>query len=111
VIVKDITDQVQHIQVIIADISTNNVNVFFEVGYAFAKNKPVILLAKKPETPLPFDVSSFRVLFYEDSITGKPRVEEGLRNYLKAITGKDRRRASLWSRTLTRSTPSCVCWR
>ena len=74
---------------IIADITTKNANVFFELGYAFARNKPVILLAKKTDVPLPFDVSSFRVLFYEDSIGGKPKVEEGLRNHLRAITGKD----------------------
>jgi hypothetical protein len=85
-IVKDIIDQVTAAQLVIADISEPNANVYFEVGYALALNKPSILLAKK-DTPLPFDVSGFRVLFYEDSIGGKPRVEEGLRNHLRAILG------------------------
>jgi hypothetical protein len=30
-------------------------------------------------------LGAFRVLFYEDSIAGKARIEEGLQNHLKAI--------------------------
>ena len=70
----------------IADISGVNANVYFEVGYALASKKPIILLAKK-DTELPFDVSGFRVLFYEDSIGGKAKVEEGLRKHLTALVG------------------------
>lgn len=86
VIVNDITQQVQQAKLIIADITPTNANVYFEVGYALALNKPIILLAKKG-TALPFDVSGFRVLFYEDSIGGKSRVEDGLRHHLRAILG------------------------
>ena len=86
VIVRDIINQVVNAQMVIADISVANANVYFEVGYALALNKPIILLARKG-TDLPFDVSGFRVLFYEDSIGGKAKVEEGLRNHLRAIRG------------------------
>ena len=71
-IVADIVEQVHTGQLVIADISERNPNVYFEVGYALAMRKPIILLAKKG-TSLPFDVSGFRVLFYEDSIGGSPR--------------------------------------
>jgi len=84
IIIKDVTDKIAKSHVIIADISPTNPNVYFEVGYALALQKPIILLAQK-ETPLPFDVSAFRVLFYEDSIAGKARIEQGLKNHLKAI--------------------------
>ena len=86
VIIRDIINQVVNAQLVIADISAANANVYFEVGYALALNKPIVLLAKKG-TELPFDVSGFRVLFYEDSIGGKAKVEEGLRNHLRAIRG------------------------
>ena len=86
VIVQDIVDQVVSAQLVIADISVPNANVYFEVGYALASKKPIILLAKK-NTSLPFDVSGFRVLFYEDSIGGKAKVEDGLRKHLTAIVG------------------------
>jgi hypothetical protein len=83
-IIKDVIDQILNSRVVIADISPPNPNVYFEVGYALAWGKPIVLLAKKG-TDLPFDVSAFRVLFYEDSISGKSRVEEGLKRHLRAI--------------------------
>lgn len=90
IIIKDVVEQISTCQIVIADISPSNPNVYFEVGYALALNKPIILLAQKrpPDSPLPFDISSFRVLFYDDSIGGKPRLEEGLRNHLRQILGR-----------------------
>jgi len=85
-IVGDVIDQIARAQLIIADIAPVNANVYFEVGYALALSKPMILLAKKG-TQLPFDVSGFRVLFYEDSIAGKARIEEGLTRHIRAILG------------------------
>src|SRR5206468_1652793 len=81
IIIKDVIDRIAQSQLVIADISPTNANVYFEVGYALAIGKPIILLAQRrgPEAPLPFDLSSFRVLFYDDSIGGKPKLEMGLR--------------------------------
>jgi hypothetical protein len=86
-IISDVIDQIVNSKVIIADITPPNPNVYFEVGYALALNKPIILLAQKSDKPLPFDISGFRVQFYEDSIGGKARVEDGLRKHLDAIRG------------------------
>lgn len=84
IIITDIIREISESQLIIADISPVNPNVYFEVGYSLALGKPTILLARKG-TPLPFDVAAYRVLFYEDSIGGKKRLEEGLRRHLDAI--------------------------
>jgi hypothetical protein len=84
IVIADIISEIAAAQLIIADISPANPNVYFEVGYALALKKPTILLAKKG-TPLPFDVAGFRVLFYEDSIGGKGKLEEGLRRHVSAI--------------------------
>lgn len=91
IIIKDVIDRISQSQVVIADISPTNPNVYFEVGYALALGKPIILLAQRrtSDTPLPFDLSAFRVLFYEDSIGGKPKLETGLRNHLREILGRD----------------------
>jgi hypothetical protein len=87
-IISDIVREIGSSQLVIADISpTANANVYFEVGYALALNKPTILLARKG-TPLPFDVAGFRVLFYENTIGGKGRLENGLRKHLDAILSK-----------------------
>lgn len=85
-IIADIVREISTAQLIIADITPTNANVYFEVGYALALGKPTILLARKG-TPLPFDVAGFRVLFYEDSIGGKARMEENLRRHLEALLG------------------------
>jgi len=55
------------------------------LGYAHALGKPTILLAERGKGPLPFDISGYRVLFYENTIAGKKQVEEGLRKHLTAI--------------------------
>lgn len=84
IIIADIARKIIEAKVIIADITPANTNVYYEVGYAHALNKPTILIAEKP-TQLPFDVSPYRVLFYENTIGGKARVEAGLRKHLEAI--------------------------
>lgn len=90
IIIGDVINRINQAQVIIADITPTNANVFFEVGYAFALLKPIVLLARRDNgaETLPFDVSAFRVLFYEDSIMGKARVEEGLGRHLREILGE-----------------------
>ncbi|MFN7926279.1 MAG: hypothetical protein U0Q16_39640, partial [Bryobacteraceae bacterium] len=84
-IIADITKQIVDSKVVIADITPRNPNVYYEVGYAHALKKPTILIAERNETKLPFDVSAFRTLFYENSIGGKKKIEDGLRKYLTAI--------------------------
>ena len=86
-IIRDISEQILKAQVVIADITPTNPNVFWEVGYAQALSKPLILLAEKG-TKLPFDVSGLRTLFYENSIGGRTQFDEGLRRHLSAIVGR-----------------------
>ena len=83
-IIKDIVDQIRRAEVIVADITPENPNVFYELGYADAIGKPTILLAERGRK-LPFDVSGMRVLFYENTIPGKKQLEEGLTRHLKAV--------------------------
>jgi hypothetical protein len=74
---------------VIAEITSSNPNVFYELGFAHAINKPVIMIADRQQVPtVPFDISSHRILFYENSIAGKDRFEEGLRRYISEILEK-----------------------
>jgi len=83
-IIADITKEISESRIVIAEISPSNSNVYYEVGYAHALNIPTILIAEKA-VKLPFDVSPFRTLFYENSIAGKRLVEEGFRKHIKAV--------------------------
>jgi hypothetical protein len=84
-IIADVARQIDEANFIIAEITPANPNVYYEVGYAHARGKPTVLIADREIEKLPFDVSPFRTLFYENSIDGKRRIEEGLRKHLKAI--------------------------
>lgn len=86
VILNDIITSIYNSAVIIVDITPNNPNVFYELGYAHALRKPTILLCEKgARERLPFDVSGFRTIFYDNSIGGKRKVEEKLEEYLQNI--------------------------
>lgn len=83
-IIADITKEIAESRIVIAEVSPQNSNVFYEVGYAHALNKPTILIAEK-SVKLPFDVSPFRTLFYENSIAGKRVLEEGFKKHIEAV--------------------------
>ena len=64
----------------IVDLSHEKANVYYELGYAEASRRPVIVTAKKG-TSLPFDVKDIPVLFWD----GQKGLKEQLRRKIKAI--------------------------
>jgi hypothetical protein len=88
VIFQDMQREIAQADILIAEITPVNPNVFYELGYAQALGKPTILLAQRGGT-LPFDIRSYRVVFYDDSIGGKSRVEQDLAKHLDAIHQSD----------------------
>lgn len=83
-ILADVIRRLIESSIIIAEITPQNQNVFYELGYAHAMNKPTVLVAERGKQ-LPFDVSGFRTLFYENTISGKSKIEAELRRHLEAI--------------------------
>lgn len=87
-IIADIVQRIMQSQIIIAEITPNppNANVYLEVGFAMAMRKALILIADRScPNPLPFDISPFRVMFYENTIAGKRDMEMTLIKHLSAI--------------------------
>lgn len=72
-ITQTIIDKLLSSELVIADISGNNPNVFFEMGYRKCTDKPIIHLKKKGET-IPFDVNTVRTFEYD--LTDLDNVEE-----------------------------------
>jgi hypothetical protein len=85
-IMGDIVRSIQECSVIIADVTPDNPNVFYEVGYAHGMGKATILLSDKKREKLPFDISGLRTLFYDNTIGGKSAIEERLSKHLQSIT-------------------------
>lgn len=68
---------------VIADISEQSPNVFYELGYAKALGKDVIVTAKKG-TQLPFDVCDIPTIFWET----QEDLKDGLRKCLAGLVSK-----------------------
>ncbi len=62
-ITDDLISEIIKSQICIADITGNNPNVMWEVGYAMALNKPLILLTQDIKH-LPFDLKDRRTIVY-----------------------------------------------
>jgi hypothetical protein len=62
-ILEDIIEAIQKSDLIIADLTGSNPNVYYELGLAHAFGKPVILLTQSV-SELPFDLRSYRVILY-----------------------------------------------
>lgn len=84
-LIEDITRSIRDSAVVIADITPDNPNVFYEVGYAHGIGKATILLSDRKRDRLPFDISGFRTVFYDNTIGGKGAVEESLSKHLGNI--------------------------
>ena len=84
-ITQEILDALNDHDLVIADLTGHNPNVFFEIGYRTKSQKPIIHLKRKDET-IPFDVSSIRTFEYDltdlDMVTAtKDRLEQVIRNF------------------------------
>jgi hypothetical protein len=86
IIIEDIQRQITSCHAVVAEISTRNPNVFYELGYAHALNKPAILLVRREDSgDIPFDLKPYRAIYYDDSIGGKKSVMRNLSAHLEAI--------------------------
>ena len=79
-ITEQIIKAIQAASVIIADISGNNANVMFELGYADALGKPVIVL-NQDIAGAPFDLRDWRQIEY--SSAALPAMQEKLAEFIK----------------------------
>ena len=67
IITEEIENGIRNACVCFADISEDNPNVWYELGFAYACGKPVVIVCDKEKRPgkLPFDISVKKVIFYK----------------------------------------------
>ena len=63
-ILQQVRSRIEDADIVIADLTSANPNVYLEVGYAWGKSRPTVLLIKDPEQ-LRFDVRGQRCLAYK----------------------------------------------
>lgn len=73
-------------KVLVAELTTRNPNVFYELGLAHAMKKPVVLVSAKEED-VPFDLQHIRVIYYDtsDPFWGSKLIDKVAENILSAI--------------------------
>jgi hypothetical protein len=63
--IDDIERGIQEAEICLADITTNNPNIWYEVGFAMASDRPVVMICADPRTePYPFDVRHRQIIPY-----------------------------------------------
>lgn len=78
-ILDRILNQISKADIIVADLSGKNANVFFEVGYAKALDKKLILLTNSVDD-IPFDLKHYTHVVYDNSIIN---LKENLKKHLQ----------------------------
>lgn len=91
-IIETIESHIASCDAVLADISENNENVFLELGYALAENKPcVIICDKEIRKDLPFDIRHRPVIFYDShSPSSFTKLSHSITSHLKAEVCKDK---------------------
>jgi hypothetical protein len=81
-ILDKINEYIRNADVLIADCSGRNANVFYELGIAHAHGKKVILISQDPVHEAPTDVRHYEFISYElgDHLTFLERLDSALRN-------------------------------
>jgi hypothetical protein len=71
--------RIETASLVIADISGGNPNVYLEVGYAWGKGRPTLLIAKQEEV-LKFDVQGQRCIKYKSIVDLRKQLDQWLAN-------------------------------
>ena len=83
-ILRDVMGGIGGSDLIIADLTSSNPNVYYELGVAHASRKPVIHLTQSLEE-VPFDLRSHRLIEYSTHFSKIEEAREKLRNYAEAF--------------------------
>ena len=87
-ILEDIISSIYESDLIVADLTGSNPNVYYELGVAHTFGKPVILLSQSV-SDLPFDLRSYRVIQYNTHFSAIADAKNRLKEFaLHAKEGK-----------------------
>lgn len=83
-IIKDILKELVDADLVLAVLTDLNANVWYELGIRHALRKGTIMVIEGGQK-LPFDISQYGVIKYEDTISGTSDFEEKLRSFIQKI--------------------------
>ncbi len=91
--IDKIEDGIRTAEVCFAEISTDNPNVWFELGYAIAACKDVVLVCSdQRKSPFPFDIQHRKILTYKtDSPSDFQELRKAIVERIKALRETEKR--------------------
>jgi nucleoside 2-deoxyribosyltransferase len=95
--IQDIEEGIRDCTVCLAEVSTDNPNVWFELGYAIAIDKPVCLVCSdERKGKFPFDIQHRKILEYQTrSKSDFDRLQDEITKTLSALRERGQRLQSL----------------
>lgn len=84
IIIEDIWVKINQCAFVIADVTTRNSNVMYELGIVHTIAKPAILITQDV-SHIPFDLTHHRHLVYQDNVDGFAGLEEQLPRAVREI--------------------------
>jgi hypothetical protein len=89
-IIDQIWRGIRESTVLVAELTSKNANVFYELGLAHALEKPVVLVSSN-EDDVPFDLKHIRVIIYDqtDPFWGQKLIDKVADNIRSAITNPE----------------------
>jgi nucleoside 2-deoxyribosyltransferase len=87
--IEDIESKIKNAEICFADISIDNPNVWYELGYAFAAGKDVVMVCDESRKDFPFDVRHKNIIKYKtesasDFNTLKEKIIEKITAYIQS---------------------------
>lgn len=89
-IIDQIWRGINSAKVLVAELTTRNANVLYELGLAHALKKPVVLVSSN-QPDVPFDLKHIRVIYYDvsDPFWGTKLIEKVAENILSALNNPE----------------------
>jgi hypothetical protein len=88
-IMEDVWEGIWKCRIVVADLTDDNPNVFYEVGIADTVGKEVVLIAQNGRLGRPpFDVSARRIVFYDNDVSGRKKLRKDLASMIAAVLEK-----------------------
>ncbi|MBU4373943.1 MAG: hypothetical protein KJ714_05780 [Euryarchaeota archaeon] len=85
-IIDQVWKGINSAKVLVAELTSRNANVFYELGLAHALQKPVVLVSSNEED-VPFDLHHIRVIYYNvtDPFWGQKLIDKIAENVISAL--------------------------
>ena len=87
-ILRDVMYGISNADVIVADLTGRNANVFYELAVAHSFKKPVLMITQSI-SEVPFDLSNYRLMEYSTNISSLGGIRANIRDFAASFLRED----------------------